>query len=141
MKWVLWAFTALLLISAPMTQEAKAADFVVYSVYRALDLGQANPDAAPITSIQKDYYINMGTANGLREGATLDVYRKLPTYDVQAEKLYREITFKVGTVKVIHVEANAAVARIEKLLAPEKMPSTPYKTVMVGDLVRPSQGD
>lgn len=113
-----------------MTQEVKAADFVVYSVYKALDLGT---EPAP----QKDFFVNMGTANGLREGATLDVYRKISTYDVQAEKLYREMTFKIGTVKVIHVEANAAVARLDKILAPEKMPST-YRAVMVGDIVRPS---
>lgn len=109
---------------------ANATEFVVYSVYKPLDLG--NPGETPL----RDYYVNMGTANGLREGATLDVMRKISTYDVLTEKLYRDLIFKIGTLKVIHVEGNAAVARLDKILPAEKIPASSQRNVMVGDIVR-----
>jgi hypothetical protein len=110
--------------------KVNAEDFVVYSVYKALDLG--NPGETP----QKDYYVNMGSSHGLNLGSTLDVIRKMPTYDVANQKLYKDMTFIVGTLKVIHVESNAAIARLEKLAPPEKSPAMTPRAVMVGDFVR-----
>ncbi len=107
-----------------------AADFVVYSIYRPLDLGP--PNETP----QKDVFINMGGAQGLREGSIVEVLRRASTYDLLTEKLYREITFPIGRLKVIHVEQNAAVARIDKYYPSEKTPSISPRAVMVGDLVR-----
>lgn len=121
---------ALSALCAP--RAAQSAEFIVYSVYKALDMG--NPGEVP----QKDYYLNMGTANGLSEGSSVDVLRKVSTYDTLSEKLYREILFKIATLKVIHVEANAAVARLEKAHPADKIPVTQIKGVMIGDLVRPS---
>jgi hypothetical protein len=107
-----------------------SADFVVYSVIKALDMG--NPGEVP----QKDYYVNMGTAHGLNDGATLEVVRKVPTYDLESQKLYKDISFPIATLKVIHVESNAAVARLEKMNPPEKTPVTSPMAVMIGDFVR-----
>jgi hypothetical protein len=109
---------------------ALAADFVVYSVYKGVDLG--TPGEAP----QKDYYVNMGTLNGLHAGAQLEVRRRMPTYDLVSEKLYKDVTFPIARIKVIHVEDNAAICRLEKLLPADKTPVVASRAVMVGDLVR-----
>jgi hypothetical protein len=114
--------------------ESHAQEFVVYGMYRPLDLG--NPGEAP----QKDYYINMGSAQGLRQGAVVEVNRRMATYDLQAEKLYKDLVFPIARLKVIHVEANAAVARMEKMLPPQETPGISPATVMVGDLVRSGPG-
>lgn len=111
---------------------ANAADFVVYSVFRPLDMGDG-------VTPQKDYYVNMGSVNGLREGAVVDVYRKMPTFDLLTEKLYRDITFKIATLKVIHVEKDSAVARLDKMVAQDRSPQSGQSFVMVGDLIRPSE--
>ncbi|MCM2279660.1 MAG: hypothetical protein NDJ89_16420 [Oligoflexia bacterium] len=110
----------------------QAADFVVYSVYRPLDMGDGE---VPL----KDYYVNMGSANGLRAGAVLDVFRRVSTYDLANEKLYKDISFKIASLRVIHVEANAAVARIEKFAAADKIPALAHRYVMIGDTVRPGE--
>jgi hypothetical protein len=107
-----------------------AADFMVYGVYRPLDLGDsAEPPA-------RDYYINMGSAQGLTDGATVQVMRKMATYDLEAQKLYQDLTFPIATLKVIHVEPNAAVARLIKMTPVEETPSFAPRSIMVGDLVQ-----
>jgi hypothetical protein len=110
--------------------EAHSAEFVVYSVYRALDMG--NPGEAP----QKDFHVNIGSAQGVRVGTTLEVMRRTSTYDLITEKLYKDITYPIARLKVIHAENNAAVARLDKMLPADKTPALMPNAVIVGDLVR-----
>ncbi len=122
------ATTALTTLTLPVP--AGSAEFVVYSVYKAIDLG--NPGETP----QKDFYVNMGSANGLHNGSSLEVIRKVATYDLLSEKLYKDISFPIARLKVIHVEQNAAVARLEQILPAEKTPAVAHRAVMVGDTVQ-----
>jgi hypothetical protein len=126
-------FTALLAVAAmgfiAVPQRALAQDFVVYGVFRELDLGN------PTEPAQKDYYINMGAAQGLRAGSVVQVSRRMATYDLLAEKLYKDVLFPIADLKVIHVEGNAAIARMDKMLPPEKTPAMFPRAVMVGDVV------
>ncbi|HUP58550.1 MAG TPA: hypothetical protein VM598_13920, partial [Bdellovibrionota bacterium] len=110
-----------------------AADYVVYSVYKELDLGY--PGETP----QKDFYVNMGTTQGLRPGTMLKVYRRVSTYDLMSEKLYRDVSFPIARLKVIHAENNAAVARLEKMLPIASTPAFSPRAVMVGDLVETTE--
>lgn len=111
----------------------QAADYVVYSVFKPVDLGV--PGATP----QKDYYVNMGSAQGLHAGSQLEVLRRVSTYDLLNEKLYQDVTFPIARLKVIHVENNAAICRLDKILPPDKTPETNNRAVMIGDLVRPAR--
>ena len=131
MRW-LWKILIMTIIGCivVLPSHVSADEFTVYSVYKALDLG--NPGETP----QKDYYVNMGRTQGIREGSVLDVMRRNPTYDVVAEKLYKDVTFPIAKLKVIHVEPGASIARLEKMLAVEKTPAITPRAVMVGDLVK-----
>jgi hypothetical protein len=124
-------FTLLILLSIPATtlisRATGAADYVVYSVYKELDLGFEGEKP------EKDFYVNMGTAQGVKPGTVLKAYRRMSTYDLMSEKLYRDVSFPIARLKVIHVENNAAVARLEKML-PDTPAYSPH-AVMVGDLV------
>lgn len=130
-----WLRTILCLTIAAAALEAPhslAADYVVYSVFKPIDLGGVGD--AP----QKDFYVNMGSSQGLREGANLEVLRRISTYDLLNEKLYQDVTFPIARLKVIHVENNAAICRLDKILKADKTPETSIRAVMVGDLVRPA---
>ncbi|MFN7685365.1 MAG: hypothetical protein ACK5QT_08140 [Oligoflexia bacterium] len=116
---------------APTT--ATAADAVVYSVHRGVDMG--NPGEIP----SKDYYINMGVQQGVRKGSVLEVSRKLATYDLLSEKLYKEVVFPIATLKVIHAESGVAIARLDKMISPDQAPSFSPRAIMVGDLVTSSR--
>lgn len=122
-----WTLTTTL-FSPALT--ARAADFVIYSIYQGVDLG--DPQNAP----KKDYFMNMGSTQGLRSGMLVEVSRRTPTYDSIAEKLYQEVTFPIARLKIIHVEPRAAIARLERILPADNTPAISPRAVMVGDLVR-----
>ncbi len=109
-----------------------ADEHFVYSVFRPLDLGEAGEETP------KDFYVNMGTTNGLRPGAVLEVLRKVATYDLGSQKLYKDVILPVAKIKVIHVESNASIARLEKLAPVGLTPGLTHRAIMVGDLVRPA---
>ena len=134
LKFKLITFIAALAILIPLTpRSAHSAEFVVYSIYRGLDLG------GDAEKPQKDYYVNMGSNQGLRVGAVLDVLRRVPTYDTIQEKLYRDVTFPIARLRVIHTETTAAIARLEKILPADKTPAVTPRAVMVGDIVTPGK--
>ena len=129
----LWMILVMILVMGGVVSfpsRGNAEEFVVYSVYKALDLG--NPGEVP----QKDFYVNMGSSNGLHDGASLEVLRRSASYDLVSQKLYKDVTFPIARLKVIHVEGNAAIARLDKMLPPEKTPAVTPRAVMVGDLIR-----
>jgi hypothetical protein len=134
MRWLKTVMTLGLAFTALEASRSLAADFVVYSVFKPLDLG--NPGETPPP---KDYYVNMGAAQGIHPGSQLEVSRRISTYDLLSEKLYQDVTFPIARLKVIHVENNAAICRMDKILSAEKTPGTSIRAVMVGDVVRPAQ--
>ncbi len=104
------------------------AEAVIYGVFSELDMGDG---IKPRT----DYFINIGTQNGVKKGTTLKVYRTASTYDLQSRKLHQDITFPIALVKVIHAEGDTSVARIQKLLPKEETPIITPKGIMIGDIV------
>lgn len=114
--------------------EEVSRDYVVYSVYQAINMSNDPKDAPP-----KDYYINMGKQQGVHQGSILEVRRRVSTYDLVSEQLYRDLTVPVALVKVIHVEAVAAIARLQKLLPLQSTPMVAPRAILVGDLVRFSE--
>ena len=107
-----------------------SADFQVYSVIRGLSMGDPNE------IIQKDFYVNMGATEGVKEGSLLEVMRRVPTYSQTSEQLYQDVMFPIARIKVIHTEAKASIARLEKMLPVDKTPAISPHAVMVGDVVR-----
>lgn len=106
-----------------------AEDFTIYSVNQKLNLGYS--DEIP----QKDYFINMGSEQGIKEGTLLKVLRKMSSYDLINQQLYHDFTFPIALIKVIHVENSTAIARLEKLLPVESTPAISPRAIMVGDRV------
>jgi hypothetical protein len=103
---------------------------VVYNIHQGLDLGFPNE------SPKKDYYLNMGSTHGVKVGSILQVVRRISTYNLVNDHLYKDVAFPIALVKVIHVEPAAAIARIEKWLPSESTPGISPKAVMLGDFVR-----
>jgi hypothetical protein len=116
--------------SLVLSKNCRADDFVIYSVYQSLWLGDPNDHP------QKDYYVNMGSSNGIRNGSYLEVVRKISTYDLLSEKLYKDMQFPIARLRVIHVEGNAAIARLDRFMPDEATPALSNHAVMVGDIVK-----
>ncbi|MBI2711542.1 MAG: hypothetical protein HYX41_01590 [Bdellovibrio sp.] len=105
-------------------------DYSVYSVFQDINLTND-----PATAPPKDYYINMGSKQGLRKGSILEVRRKVSSYDGMSEQFYRDLSLPFAKVRVIHVEPRASIARLEKLLPLKTSPMVSPRAVMIGDLV------
>jgi len=83
----------------------------------------------------RDVYVSMGTNQGIKTGSTLDAYRVLTTVDEINQRTGKNMSFKIAKLKVIHSEADMAVARVVQMLPPDSTPLGNYTNVMVGDEV------
>lgn len=131
-KWAWWAllFTLSLL---PKSINAAPSDFVVYGVYTALNMGF--PNEVP----KKDFYVNLGLKHGVKIGTTLEVLRKVATYDAIGKKLYKDMLYPIAKIKIIHTEDNASIARLETLSPEDRTPASTPRAILVGDMVRTVQ--
>jgi hypothetical protein len=118
------------MIEMLMPMRALGAEFSVYEVFRAVDLGES--DRPP----PKEIFVNMGSSQGVKKGSMLDVYRKVVSFDNLAEKVGGEHMIPVGRIKVIHADEKTAIARVDRYVSLEQEPSLLPQTVMIGDLVR-----
>ena len=115
-------------VAAPQPLQAEAVHNI-YSIYRPIDLG------FPGENTPRDYFVNMGANQGVKPGAKLRVLRKAATYDVANQKAFKDMIFPIALLKVIHVESNAAIARLAEYAPVEATPAFSPRAVMVGDLV------
>jgi hypothetical protein len=111
----------------PLTLFAK--DYVIYSVAHDLPLSNEEKPKA------KNYYINMGSVQGLKKGALRDVYRSVMKTDPYETKKKFNYRMKIGELKVIHSESEAAVAVLNKLEEEEDAPIIDVEALMIGDAV------
>lgn len=110
---------------------SRAADAIIYSVLRPIIL-----DDSQAADALKDYYTTAGKKDGVKAGTILEVTRKTPTYNLQTERVYKDIRVPFARLKVIHVEEEASIARLEELYKPEQTPLLQPRAVIVGDLVQ-----
>ncbi len=103
--------------------------YSVYQVSRRLAL-------YPRQKIEPDYFVNLGTLQGAHLGSILVVYRRLPMYQLMKEQVYRDLSFPIATLRVIHAESSASVARLEKMGLPSQTPGIEPWAIMMGDEVR-----
>lgn len=123
-------YLSTLMLSSPGLSGVR--DFSVYNVASSIPMGTPGEVRA------KDYYVNMGSNQGLRKGAFLEALRRLPSYDLIDQEFSRDLVFPIAVLKVIHVQSNAAICRLERMLPLQTTPSISPLSVMVGDFVRVS---
>jgi hypothetical protein len=86
---------------------------------------------------EKDYYVNIGSNQGVQVGALLEVNRRISTYDLSTERFYKDVTVPIAWIKVIHVEPRVAVARLDHMVPGDKGVLVEPQTIMIGDVLRP----
>lgn len=89
----------------------------------------------PGEKVFHDFYINAGSASGLKRGAYLSVVREVPVHDPVQNKQQGTLNVQVGYLVVVHVERNLAVARIAGELGTKDRPVLEFEALMIGDKV------
>ena len=120
----------LLIISLTFTTSmAIAKDYVIYSISQDIPMG--NKDEV----IRKNFYVDMGTNQGVKLGSVLDVYRVVSVLDPYQSKKRFNHRIKIGEVKVLHAEETSAIGSLKKLEESEETPVFEVGKMMIGDIV------
>lgn len=131
-RWIwLAGLSAVMILYSPF--RALSAEHTVYQVYRPVDLG-IEGEVPP-----KDIYISMGTVDGIRKGSSVDVYRKLSSFSHLTQQHVGDHLVPVGRLRVIHVDAQTAIARLDQFVSLNQEPGLYPQAVMIGDVVQASR--
>ncbi len=125
-KNIIQVIAALVLIT-----NSHAADFNVTSVIREVPLKQTD-------IMYKDFYINAGTNNGLKQGAFIDAKRRMVIFDNANSKMMGDTSIRIARLKVIHVDKNVSIARLVEFYPKDQTPIAGYDSVMIGDVIEVS---
>jgi hypothetical protein len=107
---------------------AMAKEATVFDVRRPLAM--ENNETPP-----KDYLINAGSADGLKSGMLVTVSRRSAVYDQYQNKSPGDLVVTVGQLRLIHVQSDLSVARLEVIHSREALPTIEFEAIMAGDKV------
>ncbi len=118
-----------LFISLTLTQSLWAKTFVIFSMNQELNMGVEEKP------LRKNYFVNMGTNQGVKKDTVLDVYRIISVLNPYDNKKRVNYKVKIGELKVITSSEDAAIAFVEEYLPKEETPIFDLEQFMVGDHV------
>jgi hypothetical protein len=121
------SFLFILLLSISTVSFAR--DHLIYSVAEEIPMGFDSEVS------KKNYYMNIGSEQGVSEGTTLDVFRvisKSNPYDNLKRINYK---IKIGEIKVVHTGDEAAIGILQVLKNDKETPLFDLNGFMIGDYV------
>lgn len=101
----------------------------VIQVKRKLRMSYLEPE------YPKEFFLDLGARDGLKEGDMVKVYRQLPVANGQAGGAWHLLRVNISDLKVYFVGETTAIARQELDRAPASLPPMEYQSIMVGDEV------
>lgn len=118
----------ILLFSLLLSQSIWARSYVIFSMTQDLSMGYENE------VIRKNYYINMGSSQGVRKDSVLDVYRIISVQNPYDNKKRVNYKVKIGELKVLHSSDDASIAMLQSYES-EQTPIFELPQFMIGDHV------
>ncbi len=109
-------------------------DYIIFSIAQDITLDDNH------TPGKKNYYVNIGGQQGVREGTVLNVYRIISRLDPYEGKTRFNFNVKIGRLKVLHVEDTAAITQKEDFLSGNEYPIFEIDDFMIGDNVKVDVG-
>lgn len=116
--------TATLVVSSSF-----ARDHQIFTVAEDLPMGFENE------ILRRNYYVDIGSDQGVDEGTVLDVYRtisKSNPYNNEKRVNYR---VKIGELEVLHAEDASAIGIVKTFEGGKKAPLFEISGFMIGDMV------
>lgn len=108
-----------------------AQEYVVFKVKTPFHMGGAVPDSARLN----DYYVKIGTQQGIQIGTIMNVYREK---EIEAEfgSFKIRTTMFIGRMKVMDAQDEYSIGRVTELAAFSD-PHLERRAVLVNDFVQP----
>jgi hypothetical protein len=107
-----------------------ARDYIIYSIAQDIPMGIENE------VVKKNYYMNMGTQQGVDRGAKLDVFRTVSVLDPYETKKRYNYRVKIGEIKVLHAESEVSIGVLSKIETGEDVPFFDIPNFMIGDEIK-----
>lgn len=107
----------------------KSREYVIYNISQDIPMGFENE------IIKKNFYVNLGQDQGIKNGDILNVYRMISRLDPYASKKRYNHKVKIGELKIVHSENNSSISEFSSLTPKEKTPYLEIGKFMVGDRV------
>lgn len=111
------------------TQATYAKSYVIFSLAQDLSMGVENE------VIRKNYYINMGSGQGVKKDSIVDVFRIISVQNPYDNKARVNYKIKIGELKVLHAMDEAAIATLNEYEKEDNTPIFELPQFMVGDHV------
>lgn len=117
----------ILLLTLTLSQSIYARSYVIFSMAQDLSMGVENE------VLRKNYYVNMGSSQGIKKDSVLDVFRVISVQNPYDNKKRVNYKVKVGELKVIHTSEEASIAALKAY--EEERPVLELDQFMIGDHV------
>ena len=104
-------------------------DFIIYSIEHAVPMGYENE------KVNKNYYLNLGKLQGIRNGSIVNVLRRKTTKNQFHNYEQIEMDIKLGTLRIIHSEDYASIGVEDSKSEQNKKEFAGHKGFMIGDIV------
>ena len=104
-------------------------DYVIYSIDQDFPMGNKGE------VLKKNYFINIGENQGIRQGTLLNVYRSVFKINPQSSKQTHNHFIKVGKIRVLHVDQTSSIAKKEIFLSGQNTVHLEIKDFIIGDKV------
>ncbi|WP_127715185.1 hypothetical protein [Halobacteriovorax sp. HLS] len=108
---------------------AFARDFIIFSIVQDLPMGYEQE------VVNKNFYVNIGSEQGVNEGTTLDVVRTISRLDPYKRKERYTYNIKIGELEVLHSEKGSAIATLKESNVGKDQKVYDIGSFMVGDRV------
>jgi hypothetical protein len=122
-------FKVIILSALTLPLSSWGRSYLIYSVAQDLPMGTDSQ------VIKKNFYVNMGSNQGVKKGTLLSVYRIISVLDPYENKRRTNYKVKIGELKVLHTNDEAAITIAHKMNADEESPVLDLDQFIVGDHV------
>jgi hypothetical protein len=119
----------ILLFSLLMSTTTWSRSYVIFSMAQDLPMGVENE------VIRKNYYINMGSGQGVKKDSVLNVFRIVSVQNTYDNKQRVNYKVKIGELKVIHSSDEASIAMLNEYEKESTTPIFELPQFMIGDHV------
>lgn len=106
-----------------------ARDYIIYNIVQEVPMGHENEN------VKKNFYVNIGSKQGVEEGTVLDVYRTISRLDPYETKKRYNYKVKIGELEVLHTEHGSAIGQLMSIENKKKTPLFELSNLMIGDRV------
>ena len=121
-------FILMILLTSLHSTSVVARSYLIYSVAQDLPMGVDEQ------ILKKNFYVNIGSNQGVKKGTVLDVFRIISVLDPYDNRKRINYRVKIGELKVLHANQEAAITVSHKTPT-EDLPVLDLDSFIVGDHV------